>query len=458
MKQITVIILYKSLYFLLVIFLGASTYLVNSPAVVLAQGEEPQLVENEYFTQNVVFMENGDFLIESIINGPSSPPAGYLRPEVIITNSGIEATPVTLSGVPTFDWVYGCSAVSAAMIAGYYDRNGFSNMYSGPTNGGVIPLTSAVWGTWTDGVDVYPNNPLIASKKDLDGRLSQGSIEDYWVEYLSSTVDPYLTGSWTQHAWGDAVGDYMKTSQSEFGNVDGSTTFYSYNDATQLQCSLLDSLGYNRDGTLGFSKFFEARGYAIDHCYFQRASNDVAGGFNLTQYRAEIDAGYPVMIHVEGHTMVGVGYDADSNVIYIHDTWDYSVHQMTWGGSYVGMPMWGVSIVHPIVPTAVELLDFSATGKKNAVLLTWETASELETVGFNLYRSKTMDGNRKKLNAELIPSLAYPGSPTGAMYSYKDRTAKPGITYYFWLEEVDIYGRTTLYGPDKARRLVRLKK
>ncbi len=108
--------------------------------------------------------------------------------------------------------------------------------------------------------------------------------------------------------------------------------------------------------------------------------------------------------------------------------------------------------VNEILPTAVKLLDFSAMAKKNAVLLTWETASELNTIGFNLYRSKSRDGNRKLLNSELIPSLATPGGLTGAVYSYKDRTAKPGVVYFYWLEELDVYGRTELFGPEKAKR------
>ena len=34
----------------------------------------------------------------------------------------------SLTGVPAFDWSYGCSATSAAMLFGYYDRTGYSNM------------------------------------------------------------------------------------------------------------------------------------------------------------------------------------------------------------------------------------------------------------------------------------------------------------------------------------------
>jgi hypothetical protein len=72
---------------------------------------------------------------------------------------------------------------------------------------------------------------------------------------------------------------------------------------------------------------------------------------------AEIDAGYPVMIHVLGHTMVGVGYDTIGNTVYLHDTWDYNTHSMTWGGSYQDMEMDSVSIVH-LETLGSPILDF----------------------------------------------------------------------------------------------------
>jgi subtilisin family serine protease len=107
-----------------------------------------------------------------------------------------------------------------------------------------------------------------------------------------------------------------------------------------------------------------------------------------------------------------------------------------------------------IPPTAVELLSFTATGKLRSVLLRWETASELDIAGFNIYRSKTKTGVKKLINPEIIPSLAYPGSPTGAVYTYKDKTAKPGVLYFYWLEVVHLEEGTTLYGPVKARRRI----
>ena len=49
--------------------------------------------------------------------------------------------------------------------------------------------------------------------------------------------------------------------------------------------------------------------------------------------------------------MVGVGYDTSANLMYIHDTWDYETHTMTWGGSYADMDHLAVTIVQLEGPT-----------------------------------------------------------------------------------------------------------
>jgi hypothetical protein len=189
-------------------------------------------------------------------------------------------------------------------------------------------------------------------RNGLDGRATRGSLDDYWVYYLSGVQDPYITNSWTQHAWGDAIGDYMKTSQSAIGNDDGSTIFYTFtSSAAQLTCS--DMTGYgidDEDGTYGRKLFYEAKGYSVGACYNQKTDNTITGGFSFAQLKAEIDANRPVMLNLNGHTIVGVGYDDATNTVYIHDTWDYLTHTMTWGGSYSGMGLLSVSVVTITTP------------------------------------------------------------------------------------------------------------
>ena len=307
---------------------------------------------NEYFSTQTTTYSDGAMLDLNVISGPPVPPPGYEleRTAVQLPEPYPEMGTSTLT-VPAFKWVFGCSAVSASMIAGYYDRSGFPNMYTGPANGGLMPLVEdASWGTWVDSnLAIYPNNPLIASHNGLDGRTTRGSIDDYWIEYGSAASDPYVTGGWAQHAWGHAIGDYMKTSQSAYANTDGSTNFYNWTTkATPLTCA--DMEGYSIDsvdGTYGRKLFYEDRGYTVTVCYSQRTDNTIAKGFSFAQYKAEIDAGRPVFLNLAGHSIVGVGYDASSKTVYLHDTWDHSNHTMLWGTSYSGLGLLSVSIVNP---------------------------------------------------------------------------------------------------------------
>ena len=114
---------------------------------------------------------------------------------------------------------------------------------------------------------------------------------------------------------------------------------------------------------------------------------------------------------------------------------------------------WGAfsAVFLDTLPTSVELLSFTATAAEKAITLSWESASEVDNLGFNLLRATTADGLRTRLNADLIPSLVPPGSLFGAVYSYDDAPVMAGVRYFYWLEMVDIYGRTDLYGPVSAR-------
>lgn len=80
-----------------------------------------------------------------------------------------------------------------------------------------------------------------------------------------------------------------------------------------------------------------------------------------------------------------------------------------------------------------------------AILVEWSTASELSTVGFNIYRSTTKEGEYKKVNQTLIPASTDPLG--GGDYSYRDTTVAAGATYFYQLEDVDSSGASERYGP-----------
>jgi hypothetical protein len=104
---------------------------------------------------------------------------------------------------------------------------------------------------------------------------------------------------------------------------------------------------------------------------------------------------------------------------------------------------------YPCDPNAVELMSFDVVRKRLKAFLSWETAIELNNVGFNIYRSGFVDGTLKKVNKELIPAKEV-GSLSGAQYQYLNTPLKPWKTYYYWLESVDLNGETSLTGPIKA--------
>ena len=95
-------------------------------------------------------------------------------------------------------------------------------------------------------------------------------------------------------------------------------------------------------------------------------------------------------------------------------------------------------------PQAVSLAWFEATAQGTDVRLNWETATEVNNLGFNLWRGTTLD-SREKINGELIPAQT-PGGGQGALYEYWDNALGVG-TYYYWLEDVDMNGNLTLHEP-----------
>ncbi|MEJ5308332.1 MAG: G8 domain-containing protein [Anaerolineae bacterium] len=128
------------------------------------------------------------------------------------------------------------------------------------------------------------------------------------------------------------------------------------------------------------------------------------------------------------------------------------------GGS--GNAQWvqvtGVSAYSPFLlsennPTAITLASFKATSQDApqggaAILVTWETASELDNVGFNLYRSESAAGPYTLLNESLIPPQ-FPGEVMGSDYEWLDTDVQPGVTYYYKLEDIDVKGVSTFHGP-----------
>jgi hypothetical protein len=173
--------------------------------------------------------------------------------------------------------------------------------------------------------------------------------------------------------------------------------------------------------------------------------------------------GYALEIHIPWAALGGfqafehrqIGFDVGLND---DDTGGGRQTWLSWGAPVVpaappGDPAtWGVALlgVEPS-PTAVDLLSFTATSYAHATLVSWQTTSETDTLGFHLYRSDAPAAARVRLNQHLIPSQV-PGSLTGATYTWRDGDAPSGAGHDYWLQEVRTGGTSTWYGPARRAR------
>ena len=101
---------------------------------------------------------------------------------------------------------------------------------------------------------------------------------------------------------------------------------------------------------------------------------------------------------------------------------------------------------HPIRILLLAALLLILAGCAAPVRVTWKTETEMNTAGFNLYRSTSPDGPfSEKVNSALIPPAADP--LTGKEYTYVDPTARAGVTYYYELQELERGGAVNKFGP-----------
>ncbi len=88
----------------------------------------------------------------------------------------------------------------------------------------------------------------------------------------------------------------------------------------------------------------------------------------------------------------------------------------------------------------VELSSFSVMrNEAGAVVLTWTTESEVDNAGFNLRRSETRNSGFTLINAALIAGAGTTGERQ--TYTFTDTSAKPGVEYYYQIEEVAFDGK-----------------
>ncbi|MEK6300258.1 MAG: C25 family cysteine peptidase [Acidobacteriota bacterium] len=113
-------------------------------------------------------------------------------------------------------------------------------------------------------------------------------------------------------------------------------------------------------------------------------------------------------------------------------------------------------------PSAVTLVSFTASQYETGVLVEWRTGMEVENLGFRVYREQA--GRRIRVTPEIVAGSALiAGARTpmtaGNSYSWWDTIADCGLPAAdcqearYWLEDLDLDGKTTVYGPISTKKM-----
>jgi hypothetical protein len=266
---------------------------------------------------------------------------------------------VMLTGVPDYTWYAGCFGSATGNLMGYWDRHGFPNFYTGPTAGGIAPLNSN--GT-NQGI-----RSMWASRAGFDGRPADqpGHIDDYWAFYNndssysfeSTAPDPYILAGRPEHP-PDCIGDFIGLSQKKWanlngecdGNIDGyAFVFWESTGARRVNYVPPPQNEIPvRDIPSGLKAWTEFRG---DNCDVYSQLTDFnpavsAGhGFTFEELKAEIDAGYPVLLFQQSfdHNFRAMTGMERANP-FIHSLLAYGYFIGNEGGQYVRYKTsWGSS-------------------------------------------------------------------------------------------------------------------
>jgi hypothetical protein len=101
-------------------------------------------------------------------------------------------------------------------------------------------------------------------------------------------------------------------------------------------------------------------------------------------------------------------------------------------------------------PTLISLVSFTATNYSGVVQLKWKTGYEVSNLGFRVYREDR--GKLIQLTKPLIAGSAlfsHRNAPltSGRSYTWKDVVGDAQAPVRYWLEDVDVKGKSTWHGP-----------
>jgi hypothetical protein len=195
---------------------------------------------------------------------------------------------------------------------------------------------------------------------------SQGHIDNFYANGYGAIGDDVAP----PHHEFNCLADFMGTSQDSVNSSNGSTWFWYWNSGARFFAKDALAQGvWSQDGMYGVGEYVENAGYdyankgLANEMLYSQLTRDIYkygggfSGFTFADFEAEIDAGRPVIVQIEGHSMLGYDYIDATSQIKVYDTWAPNGQNpgiMTWNGVYSSMEMYGVMVFEPSGGTVPE--------------------------------------------------------------------------------------------------------
>jgi len=205
----------------------------------------------------------------------------------------------TYQDVPEYTWYHGCSPTAAGMLFGWWDAQpDTTNLFDGDA--------STFWGNGSE-TPSGGSRAMVAATSHVVAGAENGYTYGDWhnsPSYPSHESNP------------TSLGDFMET-------VNGGT--------------------FRSTMAAGFEGFaaWDAPWTDVDESYEAHATTyDTSGGWTFDDFKAEIDAGYPVHLGITGHSILGFGwwdlrtaYDPGNFGYICYTTWSgWGMRQWRWDG------------------------------------------------------------------------------------------------------------------------------
>ncbi len=387
---------------------------VSVAAVEFAAGNH-RLAGGGSFASNII----------TVLNGASVKLMSDHSVSVVVINSGgtFDAANQTLTltgaGTPIFN-------------SGTFDATGSTIIYQG-----------AVAQVVTDNIAYHNLTVNNAAGVSLAGETTANGVLNLMTDLMTGSFTLMMPASGSSTGAGDVIGTVRRTgfivgSPLSFGNPHNTVRFDSGTVPTAINVNLLKGTPAN------FPSNAVTRIYTIT----PEGGSGYSATLRLRYKDAELNGVSETMLELwryNGSAWVSPSGEAtrDTAQNFVEET------------GITEFSPW--AIAGPTGPTSIDLVSFAATQYETGTLLEWQTGWEADNLGFNLYCEA--EGRRALVNPQIIAGSALRVGAgvrleAGESYVWWDAQDRGHHDFAYWLEDLDLNGKSTWHGPFYPRPAV----